>query len=79
MKRRTSLETKFSSWYHHFIGGDEMKTYRFKLYQSARNEKLNKKINVEGLIYNHCIALHKRYYKIFGKKFLSDTRDFIRK
>ena len=56
-----------------------MKTYRFKLYQSARNEKLNKKINVEGLIYNHCIALHKRYYKIFGKKFLSDTRDFIRK
>ena len=44
-----------------------MKTYRFKLYASERNEKLNKQINVAGLIYNHCIALHKRYYKIFGK------------
>lgn len=44
-----------------------MKTYRFKLYQSERNEKLNKQINAAGLIYNHCIALHKRYYKIFGK------------
>jgi len=44
-----------------------MKTYRFKLYKSERNEKLNKQINAAGLIYNHCIALHKRYYKIFGK------------
>ena len=44
-----------------------MKSYRFKLYKSERNEKLNKQINAAGLIYNHCIALHKRYYKIFGK------------
>ena len=44
-----------------------MKTYRFKLYQSERNEKLHRQINSAGLIYNHCIALHKRYYKIFGK------------
>ena len=44
-----------------------MKTYRFKLYKSERNEKLNKQINTAGFIYNHCIALHKRYYKIFGK------------
>ena len=44
-----------------------MKTYLFKLYQSKRNEKLHKQINAAGLIYNHCIALHKRYYKIFGK------------
>ncbi len=44
-----------------------MKTYRFKLYKSERNEKLNKQINAAGLIFNHCIALHKRYYKIFGK------------
>ena len=44
-----------------------MKTYRFKLYKSERNEKLHKQINAAGLIYNHCIALHKRYYKIFGK------------
>ena len=44
-----------------------MKTYRFKLYKSERNEKLHRQINAAGLIYNHCIALHKRYYKIFGK------------
>ena len=44
-----------------------MKTYRFKLYKSERNEKLNKQINAAGLIFNHCIALHKRYYKLFGK------------
>ena len=24
-------------------------------------------INIAGLIYNHCIALHKRYYRLFGK------------
>lgn len=44
-----------------------MKTFCFKLYKSERNEKLHKQINAAGLIYNHCIALHKRYYKIFHK------------
>lgn len=44
-----------------------MKTYRFKLYKSKRNRKLHKQIDMAGLIYNHCIALHKRYYKLFGK------------
>ena len=44
-----------------------MKTYCYKLYKSERNEKLHKQINAAGLIYNHCIALHKRYYKIFKK------------
>lgn len=44
-----------------------MKTYRFKLYKSKRNRKLYKQINAAGLVYNHCVALHKRYYKIFGK------------
>ena len=44
-----------------------MKSFCFKLYKSDKNEKLHKQINSSGLIYNHCIALHKRYYKIFGK------------
>lgn len=44
-----------------------MRTYRFKLYNSKRNKKLHRQINAAGLVYNHCIALHKRYYKIFGK------------
>lgn len=44
-----------------------MKTYCFKLYRSKRNEKLHKQIDIAGLIYNHCIALHKCYFKICGK------------
>ena len=44
-----------------------MRTYRFKLYNSKRNRKLHKQINAAGLVYNHCIALHKRYYKLLGK------------
>ena len=42
-----------------------MKTFCFKLYKSERNAKLHKQINAAGLTYNHCIALCKRYYKIF--------------
>jgi len=51
----------------HRKGSNILKTYCFKLYQSKRNRKLKKNINIAGFIYNHCIALHKRYYKLFGK------------
>ncbi|MBR2518540.1 MAG: transposase [Selenomonadaceae bacterium] len=44
-----------------------MKTFCFKLYRAQRNEKLNRQINAAGLIWNHCLALHKRYYQLFGK------------
>ena len=44
-----------------------MKTFCFKLYRAKRNEKLNRQIDAAGLIWNHCLALHKRYYKFFGK------------
>lgn len=44
-----------------------MKTYCFKLYRAKRNKKLHKQISAAGLIYNHCIALHKRYYSLYGK------------
>lgn len=50
-----------------------MKTYCFKLYRSKRNKKLHKLINTAGFIYNHCIALHKRYYRLFGKTLSSIT------
>ena len=42
-----------------------MKTFCFKLYRTKRNKKLNKQIDAAGLIWNHCIALHKRYYRLF--------------
>jgi len=44
-----------------------MKTLKFKLYQSKRNKHLKRSINAAGVIYNHCIALHKRYYRMWGK------------
>ena len=47
--------------------GDFVKTFCFKLYKSKRNKKLHQKINIAGFIYNHCIALHKRYYRLYKK------------
>lgn len=44
-----------------------MKTYCFKLYRSKKNKKLHKSIDIAGQIYNHLIALHKRYYRLYGK------------
>ena len=44
-----------------------MKTYKFKLYQHKRNKHLHRTINAASNLYNHCIALHKRYYRLFGK------------
>jgi putative transposase len=44
-----------------------MKTLNFKLYKSHRNKHLKRSINAAGVIYNHCIALHKRYYQMWGK------------
>ena len=43
-----------------------MRAYTFKLYRSKRNKHLHRKINVAGMIYNHLIALHRRYYRLFG-------------
>ena len=44
-----------------------VKTYKFKLYSSKRNKKLIRQIIAAGLTYNHCIALHKRYYRLYKK------------
>ena len=50
-----------------------MKTFCFKLYKSQQNAKLHMQINAAGLTFNHCIALHRRYYKLFGK-FLNQNK-----
>jgi len=44
-----------------------MKTLKFKLYSHKRNRYLKQAINAAGVIYNHCIAVHKRYYRMWGK------------
>lgn len=45
-----------------------MKTYKYKLYTNAKNGCLDNQIDRFGIIYNHYIALHKKYYKINGKQ-----------
>lgn len=47
------------------------KSYKFKLYRSKKNKYLYDRINISGIIYNHCIALHKRYYRLFKKSLSS--------
>ena len=44
-----------------------MKTLKFKLYNHKRNKYLKRAINAAGVIYNHAIALHRRYYRMWGK------------
>jgi putative transposase len=44
-----------------------IRTYKYKLYQTKRLKKLHNLVDIAGEIYNHSIALHKRYYKMFGK------------
>ena len=46
---------------------DLMKTLKFKLYSHKRNRFLKRCVNAAGVIYNHCIAVHKRYYRLWGK------------
>ena len=44
-----------------------IRTYKYKLYNTKKLNHIHRTINIAGIIYNHCIALHKRYYKLYGK------------
>ena len=44
-----------------------MRTFVFKAYSSKRNRKLHRQIDIAAGIWNHCIALHKRYFRLYGK------------
>src|SRR6476469_3943406 len=43
-----------------------MKTLKFKLYNHQENRYLKRSINAAEVIYNHCIAFHRRYYGMYG-------------
>jgi len=44
------------------------KAYKQKLYNSYnRNKKLYREIKEYARVWNHCIALHKRYYSLYKK------------
>lgn len=44
-----------------------MKPYRYKLYTKAKDGVLDNQIDRFGVVYNHCIALHRKYFKLTGK------------
>ena len=43
------------------------RTYRYKFYHSKKLKHLDQSIGIAAEIWNYCIALHKRYYKLYGK------------
>lgn len=44
------------------------KTLKYKLYRSKRNRRLVRQIEIAASVWNHCIALHRRYYRLYGKR-----------
>ena len=43
-------------------------TYKYRMYRRDKSDKhLHQMINVAGIVWNHCIALQRRYYRLTGK------------
>ena len=62
-----STGSPISHWYGKRTKDNPMKTFKFKLYSNHGNRALHRLIADCVEIYNHCIVLHKRYYRLFGK------------
>jgi putative transposase len=43
------------------------RTYKYRLYTSKRDKHLHQQIDVAGIIWNHALAVHRRYYRLTGK------------
>lgn len=44
-----------------------LKTYKYKLYKTKKTKYIDNLLYIAAEIYNHCIALHKRYYRLYKK------------
>ena len=51
----------------------QVKTYKYKLYNRDSTKHLDRIINLSAWVYNHCIGLHRRYYRL-TKKHLNKYR-----
>ncbi|MBQ9255755.1 MAG: helix-turn-helix domain-containing protein, partial [Acidaminococcaceae bacterium] len=49
------------------------RTYQFRIYNSKKNRKLEQLLGIACSVYNHCIALQKRYYRLFKKNITAFT------
>lgn len=43
------------------------RTYKYRLYSSKRDKHLHQQIDVSGIIWNHALAVQRRYYRLTGK------------
>ena len=44
------------------------KTYKYRLYRNDKRDRhLHEQINISGIIWNYCVALQRRYYRLTGK------------
>ena len=43
------------------------RTFKYRLYRNKRNKHLYDAINIAGIIWNHSLALSRRYYRLYGK------------
>lgn len=48
-------------------------TYTYKLYQTKRSAKLDAMLREACFVWNHTLALQKRYYSLYGK-YVSSAR-----
>lgn len=44
-----------------------IRSYKYKLYASKKNDVLTRDIELYSEVYNHCVALYNRYYRLFKK------------
>ena len=44
-----------------------LKAYKYKLYRSKRQRKLHRLVGIAARIWNHSVAILKRYYRLTGK------------
>ena len=42
------------------------RTFKYRMYENRRNKHLHCQIDVAGIIWNHCVALQRRYYRLTG-------------
>ena len=51
-----------------FHSTEVRKTYKYRLYRcDQRDQHLHRQINIAGTVWNHALALQKRYYRLTGK------------
>ena len=44
-----------------------MKTYKYKLYRNHKTRFLDRQIDTAASVWNYCIAMRRRYYKLYHK------------